>query len=148
MEYLDTNDFNEFRKYHKNKYNRIIHILCFLIGLVAFVCLFNNYIAYSIIFLYISIIFVLYNSVTLIGNIFIFISIIFYGFKYLRITSKLTLISIIILTYIIPELAHIYFKEQTYLYNRLYREQNIFMVTIQLIKHCINLVPYCMSLKY
>ena len=55
------NDFYEFKKYHKNKYNCIIHIFSFLIGFVAFIFMFkNDYIKYTIVLLYISLIFLTY----------------------------------------------------------------------------------------
>jgi len=148
MKQLNDKDFYEFKKYHKNKYNRIIHIFSFLIGFIAFIFIFKNeYIKYAIILLYISLIYFTYYDIIIITNISIILSIIFYIFKYLNITSIFTLIVVILITYIIPELAHIYFEEQTYLYNRLNKEQNIFMIIIQLIKHSINLVPYCILSK-
>jgi len=148
MNQLSDKDFYEFKKYHKNKYNRIIHIFSFLIGFISFIFIFKNeYIKYTILLLYISLIYFTYYNIILITNISIILLIIFYIFKYLNIKSTFTLIVIILITYIIPELAHIYFKEKTYLYNRLNREQNIFMIIIQLIKHSINLVPYCILSK-
>jgi uncharacterized membrane protein len=166
MNQSNLNDFYEFEKYHKNKYNRLIHIFCFLIGFVAFCFLFNNnYIKYGIIILYIGIIFFIYNNINdstdliknkkikirkfpiLVTKILVILLIIFFIFKYINIKSKIILIIIIILTYIIPELSHIYFNEKTYLYNRLNKEKNIFMAIIQIINHCINLVPYCMLSK-
>jgi membrane-associated phospholipid phosphatase len=142
------NDFNEFKKYHKNKYNRLIHILSFLIGFIAFCFLFkNDYIKYTIVLLYIGSIILTYYNIILITIITILLIIILLVFKYFNNTNKITLILIIILTYIIPELSHIYFKENTYLYNRLNKEQNIFMIIIQLFKHSINLVPYCILSK-
>ena len=148
MKQLNDKDFYEFKKYHKNKYNRIIHIFSFLIGFLAFIFIFKNkYIKYAIILLYISLIYFTYYNIIIITNISIILLIIFCIFKYLNITSTFTLVVIILITYIIPELSHIYFKEPTYLYNRLNKEQNIFMIIIQLIKHSINLVPYCILSK-
>ena len=70
MKKSNTNNFYEFKKYHKNKYNLIIHILSFLTGFVAFLFLFNNkYIKYSIIFVYIYIIFLSNYSILIISNI-------------------------------------------------------------------------------
>jgi hypothetical protein len=148
MNQLSDKDFYEFKKYHKNKYNRVIHIFSFLIGFISFIFIFKNeYIKYAIVLLYISSIYFTYYNIILVTNISIILLIIFYIFKFLNIKSTFTFIVIILITYIIPELAHIYFKEKTYLYNRLNREQNIFMIIIQLIKHSINLVPYCILSK-
>ena len=125
-----------------------MHIVCFLFGFVAFVFLFkNNYIRYTIIFLYISIISIYYKSLIITSKISIIILIIFLIITYINIKSNIILLTIIIITNIIPELSHIIFKEKTYLYDRLFREPNIFMIIIQLIKHCVHLVPYCMLLK-
>ena len=51
---------------------------------------------------------------------------------------------VLIITFLIPEFSHYYFQEPTYLYNRIEKE-NGFQKLVQLLKHEINLVPYCLS---
>jgi hypothetical protein len=138
-----VNDYYEFKKFHQNFYNRLIHIFSFLVGFIAFCFIFPKNIRYILIILYVVIILIIYKNLALILKIIIIIITIYIIFYYLNITSKITLLIIILITYMLPELSHIYFNEKTYLYNRLYRETSIFNAIIQLLKHMINLVPYC-----
>ena len=139
----NLDDFYEFKKFHKNKYNRFIHIISFLVGFTSFCFLINQNSRYLLLFIYLFLIFISYN-ITIFINIVIILGSIFFLFYYFKIHSKPLLFIIVIITYIIPEISHIYFNEKTYLYNRLHKEKGFVNGIIQLIKHCINLVPYCM----
>jgi hypothetical protein len=57
--------------------------------------------------------------------------------------KMLILICVILFTYIIPEFAHYYFDEPTYLYNRISRESTSSTAVYELILHVFNIVPYC-----
>ena len=149
----------EFQKYHKNKYNRIIHIISFLVGFSAIVWLLPYKYKFTLPLLYLFGIIHYGYSFTILLTIMISLFIIYlithYSLNYVLkiftsgnkifIKNIITII-VLIITFLIPEFSHYYFQEPTYLYNRIEREHG-FKKIVQIIKHEINLVPYCMTNK-
>ena len=136
-------DFKKFKSYHKNKYNIIIHIISFIIGLTSFLYLFkNNFLRYFLMIIYFNIINIKFGNLILFKT-FLILLLSFSFFNYNKINSNKKLYFIIILSYVIPELSHIYFNEKTYLYERLDKEQSLINKIVHLLVHSIYLIPYC-----
>jgi len=153
----DDKDCVEFQKYHKNKYNRIIHIVSFLVGFSAIIWLLPYKYKFTLPMLYLFGIIHYGYSFTILLSIMISLFIIYfithYSLNYISrlftfgnktIVKYIITFIVLIITFLIPEFSHYYFQEPTYLYNRIERE-NGFQKIKQIIKHEINLVPYCMS---
>jgi hypothetical protein len=147
----------EFQKYHKNKYNRIIHIISFLVGFSAIIWLLPYKYKFTLPLLYLFGIIHYGYSFTILLSIMIYLCAIYFITHYslnhvLKIfpagnklfIKNIITITVVIITFLIPEFSHYYFQEPTYLYNRIEREQG-FQKIKQIVKHEINLVPYCMS---
>ena len=143
-----TSNCIEFQSYHTNPTNRMIHVLSFLTALAAITVLLKTASIFLMIpyFLFIllmwrSIPLILYMISMYICLCLVVAIIVLQTPEQYKVPL---LIVIIILTYIFPELSHIYFNEPTYLYNRIYRENNLFTALYELITHAFNIVPFCL----
>lgn len=138
----NNKEFIRFEKYHRNNKNVLIHILSFCIGLISFCFLFTFNVRIIILVIYIFFTYVYFNDLKLL-IIIILILLIFSCIFVLLKLNYVQLTMLVIISYLIPEFSHIYFAENTYLYNRIYEDSNAYKVLITLFNHIINLVPFC-----
>lgn len=139
----DSSDCKEFQQYHKNKINRMVHIVCFMIGIVCVTLLTEPYIGPMIPIIYIMLVWLSWKNIFLLGVVSLLLFITYNTLKLYPI-SQLTLLGILALSYIIPELSHIILKEPTYLYQRVAREQSAYAMAKKTITHAVNLVLFCL----
>ena len=143
-------DFCKFKKYHKNEYNRIIHIISFLLGIIAIDEILsrqlNKKLKGKLVILYVSLIYCCFNDINLSLKISYVLFLINSSIDFSNI-NNLKLAIILSLTFLIPELSHIIFKEERFLYERISEEKSLIDQIKYLIVHVIQLVPFCFMIN-